>query len=258
MPSPASRPMRPQVDVWWTAPVAVPEDALLPVLDPLERARHAALPGVHRTGFLQARALLRCVAGRRLGVAPDAVALSARCPVCAGDHGPVAVTVAAGPPLHVSVTRTGPVLAVALTTAGPVGVDVVACADVAAAPLADVALGPRERARLDRLPADARAAALARAWARTEAVLKAHGTGLRVDPARVDVGRDPVRVPGARFPVRVRDLALGGGVAGAVAVTVPHPGATSAGPLRALPRRLRTVTVAVHDGSALLTGLTGR
>ncbi|MFC8190661.1 4'-phosphopantetheinyl transferase family protein [Cellulomonas sp. NPDC057328] len=251
-----SRPPRPHVDVWWTPPLDVPDAAFLPVLDPAERARHGALPVPLRTPFVQARALLRVAVGRRSGVAPAAVGLAARCPACAGDHGPVTVTVPAAPPLHVSLTRSGPLLAVAVTEAGPVGVDVVACDDVAAAPLADVALGPRERARHDRLPADARTAALARAWARTEAVLKARRTGLRTDPADVDVRRDRVRVPGSRTPVRVRDLPLGAGVVGAVAVDAPPGRGRPGDRLRAAGRG--GMTVSVHDGSALLAGCAPR
>ncbi|MFS0704165.1 4'-phosphopantetheinyl transferase superfamily protein, partial [Cellulomonas sp. 179-A 9B4 NHS] len=155
---PHRRPPRPHVDVWSTPPLDMPDAVFLPVLDPAERARLDTLPVPLRTPFVQARALLRVAVGLRTGVAPAAVGLAARCPECAGDHGPVTVTAPAAPPLHVSLSRSGPVLAVALTDAGPVGVDVVACDDVATAPLADVALGPRERARHDRLPADVRTA----------------------------------------------------------------------------------------------------
>ncbi|MFS0705791.1 hypothetical protein AB6N23_14855, partial [Cellulomonas sp. 179-A 9B4 NHS] len=109
--------------------------------------------------------------------------------------------------------------------------------------------------------ADVRTAALARAWARTEAVLKARRTGLRTDPADVDVRRDRVRVPGSRTPVRVhdlplRDLPVGAAVVGAVAVDPPPGGGTPVDRLRTAVRG--GMTVSVHDGSALLAVCTPR
>lgn len=109
--------------------------------------------------------------------------------------------------LHTSRSYAGPVVAVAVSSAGPVGVDVEQVAAVAFPGFAGVALGPAERAGSD--------AARARAWTRKEAVLKAQGTGLRVDPRTVDVTSS--RLPG-HPPVHVFDVLGSGEIACAAAV----------------------------------------
>lgn len=240
---------QPRVEVWSTSSPSPAIELLLTPLDSAERARAHHLPPAARAGFVRGRALLRTVVGARLGMSAADVSLSVRCPLCgATDHGPAEVTTTPG--LHVSVTRTGPAVAVALCLDGPVGIDVAAHDAVVAAPIAGVALGRRERARLDAAPPAARAAMLAQSWARTEAVLKATRTGLRVDPSTVDVTRHAVRVPGIRGRVRVVNVPLGspivGGVAAAVAVHVPA---------RARPLPRRGITVVAHDGDPLLAGL---
>lgn len=247
-----------RIEVWSTTLLRIEEARLLPVLDDAERTRADGMAGLQRAPFVQARALLRAVVGARLGLAPGAVVLRTRCPVCGGPHGPVAVGPPGGAdtlPLHVSVSRSGPLLAVALGSTGPLGIDVESHARVAGAPLADVALSDAERRRHERLPHNARPAALARAWVRKEAVLKAVGAGLRVDPALVDVRADLVRLtrlPGGDTPgrddagTRVVDLDLGPGVSGALALRARPATGTSA------PGR---IDVAAHDGAAVLNAL---
>ncbi|GAA3823807.1 4'-phosphopantetheinyl transferase family protein [Cellulomonas soli] len=249
-----------RVEVWSTAPLDVDDARLLPVLDHGERARAEAMADDSRARFVQTRALLRAVLGARLGLAPHEVTLRAPCPVCGGPHGPVTVGLpvgTSGPRWHVSVSRSGPLLAVALGPTGPLGIDVESHARVAQAPLAGVALSPAERRRYDRLPHDGRVAALARAWVRKEAVLKAEGSGLRVDPALVDVRADLVRLDhapgGAGAVARLVDLDLGPGVSGALARRA-GPAARPEAAAR-VPDRLDVV---VHDGAPVVDALLAR
>ncbi|WP_448074187.1 4'-phosphopantetheinyl transferase family protein [Georgenia yuyongxinii] len=244
-----------QVEVWLLpASVAVTGN----VLDRVERDRAAALPPDRAARFVAARVLLRRVLAARLGQAPADVRLDATCPECGRPHGRVRVLGGPSGGKHVSLSRSGPLTAVALADGAEVGVDVEAEAAVTRAHLADVALTPAELAAHDRLGVE-RGPALARAWVRKEAVLKALGCGLDVEPARVELagpdgprllpepagrgGRRPL--PGAAgagagprpgpLAVALADLAVGPGMAGAVALL------GSGG-----------VTVRTHDGAALV------
>lgn len=149
-------------------------------------------------------ALLAELVARLTGVDAASVGLTQRCPHCgSGDHGPLRVRIAGSPCAapQVSLARTGGRLALAVTAAGPVGIDLESLADLARAPLDDVALSPTEVATLATLQPPAAAAALATIWTTKEAVLKAAGLGLRVDPRELSVtlestGRTDDRSPG--------------------------------------------------------------
>ena len=232
------------VDVWLVPAGVRPTPEHRAALDEVERDRAATLPDPAAERFVLGRALLRAAVAARWACAPGEVVLRATCPVCGGAHGPVAV-VGSGPrgqrPPRVSLTRAGPVVAVAVCDAGPVGIDAEWCAAVGAAPLADVALSPAERAALPPR-GGRRRRALARAWVRKEATLKALGTGLTVAPAGVDL-HPPARgvrgVDAVAAGAAVADLRLGHGRVGAVAVVAPDLG-------RLVVRR--------YDGVRLLTG----
>ncbi len=135
-----------------------------------------------------AGAMLRELVVSRTGADPGP--LHHLCPVCGAlTHGRPSYDA----PVEVSIARAGDLVVVALSLDGPVGVD--------AAPT-----GPG-----------------ARAWARTEALAKAHGTG-------IVAAHDPTD-PG----VWIRDVALPDGIVGAVAGLGP---AVSDPPeVRAAPRR---------------------
>lgn len=246
----------------WTAPAATP----LPPhcrswLDAVEQARAAAMPPAERDAFTLARALLRGALATLLGSSPEQVSLRAVC-ACGRPHGQVHVATdgpRGGPRLHVSVTRSGPDVAVAVA-ALPVGVDVTSVAAVSRAPLADVALGPDEAAWWAGDVTD-RPHAIARAWARKEAALKALGTGLGLDPSAVDVRADEVRVRlgTTSRTVRLVDLpaaAVSEGTVGA-ADTVGTERTVGAVAVVTPTGRART-TIAVHldvrDGAPLLGG----
>lgn len=120
--------------------------------------------------------LLERAAAEHLG-RPD-VRVPRLCPRCgSNEHGRPVVTDA--PDLGLSLSHTAGLALVAVVRGGRVGVDLEpASTDVDR--LADVALGPHDA------PATT-SAALLRTWTRKEAVLKAVGVGLAVDPSRLAV-----------------------------------------------------------------------
>lgn len=119
------------------------------------------------------------VAGR------DEVTIERVCGRCGGDHGrPV---VAGHGPIEVSLSRAADVVAVAVSLAGPVGVDIESVAAAARAPFDDIAFGPHERRELRFVDAADAAWARASMWTSKEAVLKAIGVGVVLDPARITV-----------------------------------------------------------------------
>ena len=115
---------------------------------------------------------------------------------------------------------------VAVTRLGPVGVDAEVESAVAFAGFDAVALAPGEQRAVAGLADDRRLAGRAQLWARKEAVLKATGHGLMAAPSDVEVSAPftPPEVVAWRVdatglgPVHLVDLALGAGLAGAVAV----------------------------------------
>ena len=131
-------------------------------------------------GRVPAHNLLRAEAARFHGVRPEQVVVVHRCERCGREaHGrPVLLaTSAIREPAHVSVARAGEVSVVAVTDAAPVGVDVEVDGAAGFEGFADVVLHPAER--------EAPATDPTRAWVRKEALLKAYGLGLAVDPSQV-------------------------------------------------------------------------
>ena len=127
------------------------------------------------------QALLAALAGRLLG---NPVTVTHHCPNCGGtDHGRPLVDGA-----FVSLSRAGGLVAIAVSLDGPVGVDIESVARVSASGFDDVAFSGTERTRI--AAADDPDLQRARLWTSKEAILKARGTGLRVDPRTVDP-RDP-------------------------------------------------------------------
>ncbi|WP_147796229.1 4'-phosphopantetheinyl transferase superfamily protein [Cellulomonas sp. Y8] len=175
----------------------VPAAVLRQRLTPDERARLDRAAPADRDAVASVLLLARRAVAEACRVEPDAVRVRRRCPRCgSAAHGvPVADRADGGPVPHVSLSRGGDLVVVALCDAGPVGVDVEPVRPIGD-DLARVVLAPGE-------PPAAGSHGLLRTWSRTEAVLKAAGTGLAVDPRALRVsdaaGRPAVRVvdPGA-------------------------------------------------------------
>lgn len=133
------------------------------------------------------RDALVALAAEVLGVPATSLRLERRCPHCGGtDHGRPSIP---GAPVSVSLARTDGVraLAVAPAESGPVGVDVERVSRVRRAPLDTFTAG--ERAEIAHaVDPDQRRTEL---WAAKEAILKADGRGLRVDPRTVEVSSHP-------------------------------------------------------------------
>ena len=128
---------------------------------------------VVRVSSTDGRGLLRDLVSEITGLDAAAIVITATCPDCGGTHG--RPTVDGHPELHVSLARTPGFVVAAVSTTHPIGID------------AELLAGSAERA--------AAVGALTgiqslRHWTRVEAVLKADGRGLRVDPSRVHVDAD--------------------------------------------------------------------
>ncbi len=212
--------------------------------------------------------LARTVVAQECGVDPRDVTLTRRCPACgSAEHGqPRAVRADRGPVPYVSLTRTRGLVAVAVAPV-PVGIDLERNPPGAGHPrerdapaIEGVALAPGE---IQALPRRGRTAAVLRTWTRKEALLKAAGTGLAIDPRLVVLGpatRAPrvVTLPPvlARVTDRAADLADGTGprpVAGSRHPADPwhladvdiRPGHLCAIALRPAPGTL--VRVSIHE-----------
>lgn len=178
-----------------------PADGLLHLLDDDTVGR---LTAPRRDRSASAHALLRLLLAELTGTPPQDHSLDRWCTSCGGPHGK---PVLRHPLLHAGVATTPSTVAAAVTEAGAVGVDLeeVAAADFDG--FDGVALGPGEVADT--------ASQRARAWVRKEAVLKATGFGLTVDPRRVDVRASLAAWPA---PTRLADVAVHRDLACAVAV----------------------------------------
>ena len=191
--------------IWWADPRLV-SDGYLELLDAGERSRYAGFrAGADRRRFLAGRALLRRVAAGYLGLPPQQVPLTARCPDCSVPHGRPELP---GSGIEVSVAHSGDRVAVAATRAGPVGVDVELIDPLLGVDdLMRGVLAPEER----QFPSTGTPAGFYRMWTRKEAVLKATGAGLRVPLSDVAVS-SPVACPRlirlAGVPARADDFVL--------------------------------------------------
>jgi 4'-phosphopantetheinyl transferase len=236
------------VDVRWARPAGTAGSTAL--LDSREREQLGRLSRADdRARYVAAHALLRLVVARWWRVDPATVAVTATCRRCDREHGrPVVQPPPGRQALHVSVAHAGDRVVVAVTDIGPVGVDVEEDSGAGFAGFADVALASSEHRWLARLPVDRQLAGSARIWVRKEAVLKATGDGLSVDPRELTVSAPTDKARLLAWPdghiepsmVHLTDLELGRGYSACAALLGP----------RAAPVRL-------SNGDDLLTGEAG-
>ena len=171
--------MTDRVAVYWTTPESAPWFDTV-----LNDAEHARLSGFQyapaRRSFVAGRALLRIVAGARLGVPPWRVRIDSTCARCGDQHGRPRLVDASDVDLSVAHCAGRVVVAVADRTR--VGVDVEPRTAAAFDGFDDVALSARERAHIGSLPIRDRVAIRTRMWVHKEAALKASGQGLTRSP----------------------------------------------------------------------------
>jgi len=162
---------------------------------------------VDAAGLTGARPPLELLAASSaLSVDASALAVGRRCPECgSADHGQPFVDFADGRAsgCWVSLARSSGVEAAVACLTGPVGVDIESRAAVALHPVAATLLHPAEADELDALGQTEADALLASLWVAKEALLKATGRGLRVDPRgiRLGIARDAVTVE--RWPAEL-------------------------------------------------------
>lgn len=187
-------------DAWlfWahTGALAGTENTALALLSVEERARlDATIPAVARERLLWGRMLLRQLVGDLAGMEPSDVELEARCIDCGGPHGrPVVVGGnERARALTLSVSACAGMVVVGAAVGRAIGVDV------------EPRAGSDERLRAVRQLTGNTIDPL-RHWTRVEAVLKADGRGLRVDPSQVAVHDGGADLDGTRY--RLVDASL--------------------------------------------------
>ncbi|HET9873730.1 MAG TPA: 4'-phosphopantetheinyl transferase superfamily protein [Propionibacteriaceae bacterium] len=178
-------------DVWIAS---IPEfaghsAALARVLVPAERDYVERSRGRQVLDTLS-RGLLRLLLARYLEVAPDRIEIDRTCPTCGAPHSKPrlrAADDAGSAPLHFSVAHGGDLLVIAVAADGPIGVDVeprTPRQDLSGE-LLELTLTPTERLRVEQAPPGERWEVFLHYWTGKEAVLKALGTGLDLDPNAV-------------------------------------------------------------------------
>jgi 4'-phosphopantetheinyl transferase len=195
----------------WVASIAEfteHQAALDGVLTPQERAHVSHIRGGRATARLS-RGLLRLVLARYLNVPPAEIEIDRSCPHCGRAHGRPRLGrqhAAATGAIEFSVTHGGDLLVLAFAGGPPVGVDVepIGAPEDVRAELLDFTLTAAERVRLREVPAPERIRVFLRHWTGKEAILKALGTGLDVEPQAVTLppfpinGKASVTLPGSR------------------------------------------------------------
>lgn len=136
--------------------------------------------------FVSAHALVRTVLAQRLQAAPQDLRFLRRCPTCGSrTHGKP--TLADHPGVTFSLSYTDELAVVAVTDRVDVGVDVEHVSEADFGGFARVTLAPDEAGAFGDLQGPELLSARAQVWSRKEAILKATGHGLVVDPTEVVV-----------------------------------------------------------------------
>ncbi len=199
-----------------TSDASVAQESATSVLTPFELGRYRSLrPDAART-FLAGRRLLRDLVAASAGVDTADVAVEARCAFCGGAHGrPAVIAPGSATRLHLGLAHTDTTVVAVAAWDHAVGVDVER-SDAAPA---------RERDHAIATVAGASGVDPLAHWTRVEAVLKADGRGLRVDPrtVHIDITDDGVEArvagtDGTEAHYRLAELDLGPGFMASVAV----------------------------------------
>jgi 4'-phosphopantetheinyl transferase len=171
--------------------------ALDGVLTPDERAHVHRTRGGRATARLS-RGLLRLVLAHYLNLPPAEIEIDRSCPDCGRPHGRPRLRrrpETAIEAIEFSVTHGGDLLVLAFAGNAPVGVDVepIGALEDVCAELLDFTLTAAERLRLLEVPAPQRRRIFLRHWTGKEAILKALGTGLDVEPQAVTLPPFPIK-----------------------------------------------------------------
>ena len=134
---------------------------------------------------LDSPGVVRAALARHLSVPPDEVGL---------EHEPSGRPLVVGGRIEVSVSHTHDLVLVAVGSGQRIGIDVELLRDGPWRLLPEHALTRRELADLEARPPEHRTETLLRYWVRKEALLKAAGVGLAVDPRTVEVS-SPTEAP---------------------------------------------------------------
>lgn len=180
-----------------------------------ERMRRFRDPGL-AARYLIGRGLLRELLGKYMGAAPAEVQIAVN------DHGKPELPGSGGRPLHFNLAHTDGIALYGFTGLCPIGVDVEGIAPGRPDPLeARRILSDEEWAAWQALPEGEQSLLFCQTWTRKEAILKALGVGLSIEPDTFAVGFAPrpliVRLEATRLCVR--DLSVNESVKAALALT---------------------------------------
>ncbi|KQY44579.1 hypothetical protein ASD18_13850 [Cellulomonas sp. Root137] len=214
------------IEVHWAH--TVPVDELVGALTPGERDRVGTLRTAEaRDGIASSLLLARTAVGSWTGVTAGSVELHRRCPRCGSRaHGRPSASWRSVPDdahwtavPHLSLARTAGTVVVVTTRTDEVGIDVERRTDHVFDGFDEVVLAADEARGVDD-------EARLRTWVRKEAVLKAVGRGLDVDPRSLVLGPggEPPRIArGPAGPWHLQDLDPTDGAIGALAVRAAGP-----------------------------------
>jgi 4'-phosphopantetheinyl transferase len=164
------------------------------VLSEAERARAARLhDSSERRLFELGRGCLRTILAGYTGTTAKEIVLSTRCRHChASEHGKPLIASPTDAPLDFNASRAGRVLAVAVAAGVSVGIDIEFLSRTSDwEAIAPLLLSSAERRELGLFPRVARSKAVLCSWVCKEALLKATGHGLWVDPRTVVLSQRP-------------------------------------------------------------------
>jgi 4'-phosphopantetheinyl transferase len=204
----------------WAHPAEFDRARALRLLGAAERVRAAeTVLAEQRDRFLLGRLLVRDLAADAGEVGPEEVSVTATCERCGGEHGRPRVSWpdAAGPPPSVSLASCRGLVVAALAPADvTVGVDV----ERPRAATSRTEEAERREAVGDLVGGPRRTAI--RRWVRTEAVLKADGRGLRVEPAAVVFARGRAHLEDRPVDYLVLDRRIAGCLVSVAVGPVPR------------------------------------